>query len=152
MSCKATDHNFHVVGHGIKCTKCKSKKVFSNFGFDQRTTWIFTEVSCWLLALVLKDKLNAEICFYRDDDFIYHVAVFYNDNIIDITGIHSIHNFENMCENYIPKAINGNFSIASEEDIRILFHHKIRKDETIEDEYDYSLANECSDKIISKYL
>lgn len=52
-----------------------------------------------------------------------------------------------MCENYIPEAKNGNFSIASEEDIRILLHHKIKEGKTIEDQYDYSLANECADKI-----
>lgn len=152
MYCEPTNHNFHVVSHGIKCKKCKSKKVFSNFGFDQGTTFIFTELSCWLLAILLKDKLNAEICFYRDyNNNIYHVAVLYNDNIIDITGIHSIESFENMCENYISftKGINGYFSIASVEDIRILFHYKIGENNRIEDKWSYSLANECANKIIS---
>lgn len=149
MYCEINCHNFHVINHGIKCTKCDTKKVFSRFGFDERTRWIFTEIYCWLLALVLKDKLNSKICFYRNGSLIYHVAVFYNDFIIDITGIHSIHSFEDMCENYIPHALNGHFSIASEEDIKILLYHKIKKDKTIKDNEDYLLAINCADKIIS---
>ena len=166
MYCEPTNHNFELIKNGIKCSKCSKVKSISNFGFDDRTIWRFSDISCWLLAYILNNKIKSNIFLYRDKTCIYHIAILYNNKIIDINGIHLIDDFKYMCETFILQTLNFNIfhgfinieypkvedcyvEIATQNDIELILHHKIPIGKTIKENLDYKLANECAEKIIS---
>lgn len=168
MCCENTNHNFKPIKEGIECIKCHQRKINSNFGFDGHIMWIFTEVSCWLIAYILSTNLGCKLCGYRNSKCIYHIGISVGDKIIDIAGMHSVDEFKTICEDFICRNMllqieygirNADIhydpkecyvEILDETEVKKILHCKIPVGKNLEDNLHYDLAVKCADKIIFK--
>lgn len=110
----------------------------------------FTRESCWLLAVILSQKLDGYICHIRDQHYIHHVAIMYQNRYIDITGVYTEEEFLHLWQTF-KNNTDLKASIATREQIENMMRIKFKtyNISSIEDHRHYELACQCADFMVS---